>query len=423
MSVPKIKNEIYLFYIKFSYIIEIVVDIVLWKHEVMNLKKVLLGILAIIAVVSVCLLIPFDIFDFTDDPNRQEKREKPQPSIVKIAAFGDIMMHGPQIKSGAKLDGGYDFNSFFQEVKPYLTSVDLAIGNFETTLAGPEKGYKGYPQFNAPDQIVDALKNTGVDIVSTANNHSMDTGVQGVKRTYKTLKQNGILPVGTAPSPEKRVPTIVKKNGITFAFLAYTEHTNGLPVPEDQSYLVNRIDSKQIAEDIKKSKALGAEFVIVSLHFGMEYQRTPNEKQIQVAHQTLQDGADVVLGSHPHVLQRMEKVKVQGKDKLIIYSMGNFISNQFMPYTDEGVILYFNVLKDPNTQKVQLRDVSYLPTMVHKYPKAGKQKYVVLPMESETPKTKNNYPGLSLEKWKQAFSNTVQLMKEKGSFPVYSTQD
>lgn len=387
----------------------------------MSLKKPL-GILVVITIVTICLFIPFDLFDFNEDPKSPEEKKESQPSIVKIAAFGDIMMHGPQIKSGAKSDGSYDFNSFFQEIKPYLLSADLAIGNFETTLAGPEKGYKGYPQFNAPDQIVDALKNIGIDLVSTANNHSMDTGVQGVKRTYKTLKEKGILPVGTAPSPQERVPTIVKKNGITFAFLAYTEHTNGLPVPQDQPYLVNQIDSDQIREDIQKSKALGAEFVIVSLHFGMEYQRKPNEKQIQIAHQSLQDGADVVLGSHPHVLQRMEKVNMQGKEKLIIYSMGNFISNQFMPYTDEGVVLYFDVFKDPKTQKVQVKNVSYLPTLVHKYQKAGKNKYVVLPLESDPPKTKHDYPGLSLTRWQQAFSNTVQLMKEKGSFPVYSRQ-
>lgn len=343
--------------------------------------------------------------------------------MVKIAAFGDTMLHSPQIKGGTTPNGGYNFDHFFTEVKPYLQSADIAIGNLETTLAGKEKGYKGYPQFNAPDQIVDALLKSGVDLMSTANNHSMDTGEQGVKRTHEVLTKKGLLPVGTAPAPEQRKPTIVKKNGITFAFLAYTEHTNGLPVPQGKEYLVNIIDSKKIAEDIKESKALGAEFVIVSLHFGMEYQRKPSEEQIKIANQALQDGADVILGSHPHVIQPMEKVNMQGKEKLIIYSMGNFVSNQFFPYTDEGMILFFDVEKNSETNQVKLKNIAYLPTFVHKYNKAGKNKYVVIPMEADQPTKQLPYPNISLNKWKQAWTNTVTLMKEKETFPTFSLQN
>lgn len=333
------------------------------------------------------------------------------------------MLHGPQIRSGMKPNGEYHFDPFFTEVKPYLQLADLTIGNLETTLAGKERGYSGYPQFNAPDQIADALVNSGVDLMSTANNHSMDTGEQGVKRTYQILKQKGILPVGTAPSPEKRKPTIVKKNGITFAFLAYTEHTNGLPVPEGKEYLVNKIDSKTIAEDIQESKKLGAEFVIVSLHFGMEYQRKPSESQIQIAHQALQDGADVILGSHPHVLQPIEKVNIQGREKLIIYSLGNFISNQFFPFTDEGMILFFDVEKNLENKQVQLKKISYLPTFVHKYNQDGKNKYVIIPMEESQPTKTYSYPDLSLKKWKQAWTNTVTLMQENEAIPTFSLQN
>lgn len=388
-----------------------------------NLKK-LAFVLSSLLIIALAIFIPYQFLDF-DIPFTEPKQTTPkkqEPQIVKIAAFGDTMMHSPQIKSGIKPDGSYQFDHFFTEVKPYLSLADLTIGNFETTLAGPEKGYKGYPQFNAPDEIADALKNSGVDLVSTANNHSMDTGEEGVKRTYQVLKQKGILPVGTAPSAEEKKPTIVKKKGITFAFLAYTESTNGLPVPADKPYLVNRIDPEQIAEDIKESKAQGAEFVIVSLHFGMEYQRKPNEQQIKIANQVLQDGADVILGSHPHVLQHMEKVKVAGKDKLIIYSMGNFISNQSDPHTDEGIVLYFDVEKDPKTKQVQLKETSYLPTFVHKYHENGKRNYVIIPTDAEQPSKQFSYPNFQLAKWKQTWSNTVQLMKEKGTFPTFSMQ-
>ncbi|SFJ50751.1 CapA family protein [Thermoflavimicrobium dichotomicum] len=358
----------------------------------------------------------FDFFGlFQTKPVKQEPKTSPKqtgPSRVQIAAFGDIMMHDWQIKDGEKEDGSYDFHQFFTKIKPYLTSPDLAVGNLEFTLRG-KKPYTGYPHFNAPDEIVDALKDAGVDVVSTANNHAMDTGAAGVKRTYKVVNEKGIKTAGTAPSAEQRKPTIVEKNGIRFAFLAYTETTNGIPVPED--YLVNRIDLKQIRKDIQEAKKQGAEFVAVSLHFGEEYQRKPNEYQRKVANQVLKDGADVILGNHPHVLQRVEKVKMDGKEKLIIYSMGNFISYQVKEHTDESAIIYFDVVKDPAAKKVQITHVSFLPIYTYK-----KGYHVeVVPMPSETPASLDGYEGLTEKKWKNAYENIVEVINEKQNFPIY----
>lgn len=392
----------------------------------MRILKRIIYLFSAVILLTIIGFISFQTFDLTtvfQEQSEPPKPQKPTKTVVKIAAFGDTMLHSPQIRGGETPDGGYNFDHFFQEVKPYLQSADITIGNLETTLAGKEKGYKGYPQFNAPDQIVDALLKSGVDLMSTANNHSMDTGEHGVKRTYEVLTQKGLLPVGTAPSPEKRKPTIVKKNGIDIAFLAYTEHTNGLPVPQGKEYLVNLIDSEQIAKDIQESKRLGAEFVIVSLHFGEEYQRKPNEKQIQIAHQALQDGADVILGSHPHVIQPMEKVTVDGKEKLIIYSLGNFVSNQFFPYTDEGMILFFDVEKNHETNEIKLTNISYLPTFVHKFLQHGQNKYVIIPMEGDQPSKSLPYPNLRLNKWREAWTNTVTLLEEKESFPTFSLQN
>lgn len=331
-----------------------------------------------------------------------------------------MMMHSPQIKDGQQIDGSYNFNHVFKEVKPYLSQVDYAVGNFEMTLAGPSKPYTGFPLFNAPDQIVDALKNAGVDLMSTANNHSADTGVLGIKRTYQQMKEKGLIPFGTAPTKQEQKPLVLEKNNIKTAFLSYTEHTNGNVVPQKQKYLVNMIQSKQIAKDIKRAKAEGAEFVIVSFHYGAEYQRQPNEMQKKVSHQALKDGADVILGSHAHVLQPMEKVKMDGKDKFIIYSMGNFVSNQSDPHTDEGIIVYFNIKKEPSKQ-VTLTNISYLPTFVHKYNKAGKRSYVIIPTDKEQPKLLD-YPGFNQSKWRSNWTNTTQLMKQKGAFPTFSPQ-
>lgn len=355
-------------------------------------------------------------------PSKSIKKKPPAESKLTIAAFGDTMMHLPQIKSGLQADGSYRFDSFFKEVKPYLSQADLAIGNFETTLAGKQKPYAGFPLFNSPDEIVDALKNAGVDLMSTANNHSMDTGAAGVKRTYDLLKKKQLLPVGTASRLEEQKPTIVEKNKIKIAFLAYTEQTNGNPVPKDQPYLVNRINQTQIKQDIAQAKKQGAEFVVVSLHFGVEYQRQPNEKQQQIAHQVLKDGADVILGSHPHVLQKMERVKEGNKNKFIIYSMGNFVSNQSDPHTDEGIIVYLDLKKNFKTKQVNLEKVSYLPTFVHKYWQNGKRQYTIIPQTQSQPKMMS-YPGYSKNKWMEAWKNTTTLMNEQESFPTFSPQN
>lgn len=390
---------------------------------VTTLKRFLTFFSAVIIVTAIVVFFPFGkVFSPKsngDLPNQVEKEEE-KPNKLQIAAFGDIMMHTPQIKAGSLGGDKYDFRSFFKEIKPYINQADLAIGNFEMTLAGPSKPYSGFPQFNAPDQIVDALKDSGVDVVSTANNHSMDTGEEGVIRTHRVVNERGIKTTGTAQSAAQRKPLIIEKNGIKVAFLAYTEHTNGLPVPQSKPYLVDRIgDTTQIAKDIEQAKQEGADLVCVSLHWGDEYNRKPHPRQKTIANKIFKAGADVIFGSHPHVLQPMEKMNVDGKEKYIIYSMGNFVSNQSDPHTDEGIIVYVDVEKDPKTNQVQLKEFSYLPTFVHKYSAKGKTQYVILPVPSKEATTLN-YPGINQGKWKTVWSNTVPHMSSIDSIPTYA---
>lgn len=386
----------------------------------MNLKKLLLFVAGL---TLMFVFFPFHIFTSNNPIADQSKGKTPNeasaPSTVKIAAFGDVMMHSPQIKAGQLGAEQYDFRKFFKEVKPYISAADIAIGNFEMTLAGSSFPYSGYPQFNAPDQITDALKDAGVDVVSTANNHANDTGEKGILRTHKVINESGIIPTGTAPSQEERKPAIVEKNGIKVAFLAYTEHTNGLPVPKDKPYLVNRIDVELIKQDIQKAREQGAEYVLVSLHWGVEYTRQPNDFEKKTAQAVLQAGADAILGSHPHVLQPMEKINVNGQEKFIIYSMGNFISNQSDPYTDEGIIVYLDIQKDPTSKQVQLKGVSYLPTFVHKYQGKGKTQYVVIPETQKEMESSLTYPGLNPNKWKSVWNHTVTHMTSREAFPTF----
>lgn len=333
--------------------------------------------------------------------------------VVRIAATGDIMLHSPQIASGRQRDGSYDFSAFFKEIKPYFSSADLSIANLEVSFGGKEP-YSGYPRFNSPDQLVDAVRDGGINIVSTANNHAMDMGAVGLKRTYQIVNEKGIKTVGTAPSTQDRKATVVTKKGIKIAFLAYTESTNGFPIPKP--YLLNKIDPAQIDKDIKEVQAQGVDFVVVSLHFGKEYQRVPNEYQRKIAQHVFESGADVILGSHPHVIQPMKKLKINGKERFIIYSMGNFISNQTDPYTDEGIIVYLDVEKKKG--ETTLKNISYLPTLCHRYRSNGKSKYVVVPIEKRLPTALPLYPGITHKKWTQTYDHTHQLTSSE-LFPVF----
>lgn len=382
-------------------------------------------ILFILSAVILFLIIPITFFDWFDEPTHPDNEEEvivEKPKEVHISAVGDVMMHLPQIQSGKQTDGTYDFRPFFKEIKQKLSEADITFANFETTLRGTAIPYQGYPRFNAPDEIILALKDAGVDVLSTANNHSMDTGTEGVIRTYQRIKELGLNPVGTAPSVDERREVIIEKNGIKVAFLAYTEMTNGIPVPKDKPYLVNLIDIEQIKEDIANAKQRGAEYILVSLHFGLEYHRQPSEKQIQIAHQVLEAGADAILGSHPHVLQPIQEVTIDGKKKVIIYSMGNFISNQKDKYTDEGVIVDLHIQKNPQNQEVELTNVTYLPTLTHKYYANGRLNYRVIPLADATPAFSDKYPSLTAEKWKSAWNHTQEILNTQVASSAQSDQ-
>ena len=368
------------------------------------------------------------------DKGQHEQVTEPEPAptpptTVTLAAAGDIMMHSTQIKAARQSDGSYDFHDVFADIRPYLQAADLGFANLETTFGGNEP-YSGYPMFNAPDEVADALQEAGFDLIQTANNHTMDTRAEGAVRTYNVLKERGMEPVGTAPSSADRKPVLIEKNDITLAFLAYTYGTNGIPVPEDQPYLVNLIDEDMIEQDILAAKADGAEFIVVGLHFGNEYQREPTEAQRELVTRIFEMGADVILGGHPHVLQPMEHMEIGGEDKFVIYSLGNLVSNQFSytvsnPYVNKGIILYLDIVKDYEQETVTLKDVRYLPTVVHRYEQNGIG-YAIVPIEEQhidEGSLAYDYPGLSLQMIEEAWEQTTSHMKQYESFPTFQLDE
>lgn len=327
---------------------------------------------------------------------RPDPMPPPEPEYAEatLIAVGDIMMHLPQTRSGYDPETGtYSFHHFFAEVKPLLSSGDWVIGNLETPLVDNDRrGYTGYPEFNAPPELADALKEAGFGLLTTANNHSLDRREAGLVRTLENLRERGLVPVGTHASPEEaEIITTVAKNGIEMAFLAYTYGTNGIPVPEGKDYLVNLIDADKIMADMDKARRAGADVITVSLHFGQEYQTMPNEEQKTLAHALLKAGADIILGSHPHVLQPYEIVSVEREDGstgqgVILYSMGNFISNQDRTLnrnkpTEIGAIFEIGLQKQMPGGPVTITGVRAMPTYVHKLSVDGQIKHRVLPLE------------------------------------------
>lgn len=296
--------------------------------------------------------------DFTAEAGPSQ----PMVKEVTMAVVGDIMVHDYQYEEAYDpATGTYDFMHNFQDVKRYFDGYDFVIGNLELTFGGPEQEYASFPCFNTPDSFLDAVKDAGFNLLTTANNHSMDTGAAGLKRTISQLDAYGIDHVGTYASQEDRDTIYTKEvNGITFAFVSATYGTNGIPVPED--YLVNHIDDTFLA-DITKAQTL-ADVVVVLPHMGNEYETVPNDIFVQWADSMFAAGADIVLASHPHVLQRMEYRQVDHgagvHDGFIIYSLGNFISSQTTPPRNASIVLQLTVEQVADNPP-EVKEVSFVP--------------------------------------------------------------
>lgn len=350
---------------------------------------------------------PLPIITATEAPSPSPTPEPSYTQQATLVAVGDVMMHSPQIPVGYdKATQTYNYDAFFSEVKTILSTGDWSIANLETPLAGKEAGYSGYPQFNAPAELADALKNAGFNIITTANNHSLDRREQGVIKTLEHLHARGLITAGTAISQtEADKITIVTKNEISMAILAYAYGTNGIPIPEGKNYLVNLIDEEKIIKDIARAREQGVDLVTIALHFGLEYQRQPNDQQKQLVEQLIKAGADIILGSHPHVVQPYQFIDTMGNDGLMkrglaIYSMGNFISNQTSGYKDYGVIFKVQITKQFPKKTIEISMIEAIPTWVHIYYSEGKKSYRVLPLEAVVASrndrilTKNDYVRL-----------------------------
>jgi poly-gamma-glutamate capsule biosynthesis protein CapA/YwtB (metallophosphatase superfamily) len=321
------------------------------------------------------------------DPARSYQIKKPDSLVtVSVSVVGDIMCHSVQYNYARVSADSFDFNPVFAEIKSYLKQSDFLFGNLETVTAGEQKRYSGYPLFNSPDAFISALNNAGFDLLTTANNHALDRGEQGIRRTIDEMKLNHMDYTGTFLSEKDRDSIrIYNIKGIRIALLAYTYGTNGIPVPKGKKYLLNIIDTTVIRNDIKLTREKGADIVLIYFHFGDENQRFPNSYQKEIVNKSIAAGADIIIGGHTHVLQPVSFYKPNNTELdtgFVIYSMGNFVSNQRWRFSDGGAVLSFSLTKNFDHKSVHLDKVEYLPIWVFRgFTESGKQ-YIIIPSES-----------------------------------------
>ena len=253
-------------------------------------------------------------------------------------------------------------------------------------------GYSNYPQFNSPEELAYGLADMGIDVLSTAGNHCLDKGFSGLSNTLNVLDSAKISHTGTARTKEERDTILLKNvNGIKVAFISYTYGTNGIPIPDGKDFCVNLIDKNLIKKDIESAKSQNADVIISCMHWGIEYQTKQNAEQEELADFLFQNGVDIILGNHPHVLQPLEKKTItledgSIKDCFVIYAFGNFICDQNAENTRNSIILNMDITKNPDG-KILIDNIDYIPTYMYKNPNLSIKKMKVLDIE----KTISNY--------------------------------
>ncbi|MBN2558825.1 MAG: CapA family protein, partial [Clostridia bacterium] len=323
----------------------------------------------------------------TSVPTTPEPSAQPMQSSFSILAAGDVMAHADNLRAAYdKETGTYSFIENYTLVKPLIEGADLAIANLETVTAGESSGYTSFPLFNTPDAILDGLKYAGFDVIVTANNHSLDRGQDGILRTLAQIKDRDLLSTGTYEEKGKNYLTATVA-GTEVSILAYTQHLNGNDpmLGPDRNHMVNKMDRESIVLDIRTA-ATHSGLVIVYLHWGEEYTRQTEEWQSAYARALFEAGADVILGTHPHVVRPDETFLIDGEYKYVIYSMGNFISNFIRQdkranalYTEDGVMIILDFDVD-GSGKVSLRTATPVPTWPYKYEDGTGLHYEIIPV-------------------------------------------
>ncbi|QIA27764.1 CapA family protein [Thermaerobacter sp. PB12/4term] len=395
---------------------------------------------------------------------------------ASLASVGDVLIHNTLLAAARQKDGTYDFGPALAAVTPALRAADLAVANLEQPVTGADLGgYTGYPQFNSPPELLETLRQAGFDVLTNANNHTLDRGRRGVERTFANLERFGFIHAGTARNAEERDRiAVADAGGIRIAFLAYTYGTNGIPLPAP--YLVNLIDPQQIAADIARARRAGVDLVSVSLHFGNEYETEPNRQQEDLVDQVLAAGADIVLGHHPHVLQRAELRPAGGAEgeaapgepgpgeqagreartatagapaggapaagsdgsctgrgpgqpagqagqagrrpclyKAVLFSQGNFLAGQIGEDRMTSALFWLDLARDPLTGRAGVTGIRYVPLYIHKGRVNGRWLWRPLPArEAAGDPARYQVPQADVPLLERAYRRALQRLEAPG---------
>ena len=403
------------------------------KNKRKNINK-LLGVIILI----ICIIGGYFIINGTNKDTSEGSKEnnaipvfneKVETYEASIFAAGDVMVHSPQLE--AQYDsstGSYNFDNNFKHVKKYIEEADYSLANLETTLAGNDVyPYSSYPMFNSPDELADALKNAGFDLLSTINNHSFDKSDLGVNRTLSTLKEKGFDTVGTRENTSDDEYIIKDINNIKVGITSYSygdikdgnKYLNGIKVSEECKDKMNIFDSSDVDKAFETissttDKMKNSDIQIVIIHWGIEYARNETEFQKQLAQKLCDDGVDIIIGSHPHVVEPVETItSTDGENEtLVIYSLGNYISNQRREsvgaYSEDGLMVNIDISKKSNEEEAKVEKVTCIPTWVNKYHNGYKYVYEIIPIEDEN--DLNSIASLSESKVEQSYNNTASLI-------------
>ncbi|MBN7774292.1 CapA family protein [Clostridium aminobutyricum] len=399
-------------------------------------KLLILNLIAVGCLIAFPLLFSgCSYFDPNQETSQNEEIEEPEaPVELNITCVGDIMVHNPQI--ACQYDsktGTYSYNNNYKYVKDYIYKADLALCNVETTFAG--KPYTGYPTFSAPDALAAALKDTGFDVAMTANNHMMDKGLNGMKRTLEVLRGMDLNTAGSRLTTEEKRYAMVEVKDVKIAVIPYTYETssgngrtsmNGNPISSESAQLINSFSYDTIDTDLQEIKSVceearqdGAQIVILYYHWGEEYQMSANQWQKYMAKKSVEDmDVDIIFGSHPHVLQEMEYIKNEttGKTVPVFYSMGNFISNQRTEtldnrYTEQGILAQVTIQYIKSEDKITDIQMSAIPTWVEKYSSGDKPIYEIIPLDRNLDTNETLAASGHLLRAKQALEDANGILK------------
>lgn len=356
--------------------------------------------------------------------------DEPETYNASILAAGDVMVHGPQLSAQFDISNKtYSFDNNFTYVKKYIEKADYSLANLETTLAGNDvTPYSSYPLFNSPDELADALKNAGFDLLSTINNHSFDKGDLGVSRTLSILKEKGFDTVGTRENIDDDDFLIKNINNIKVGITSYSygdvkndnKYLNGIKVSEDFEDKMNIFDANDVDSAFNTisttlDKLEDTDIQIVVLHWGVEYTRDEINFQKELAQKLCDYGVDIIIGSHPHVVQPVETIKSSDgeTETVVIYSLGNYISNQRREnvgaYSEDGLMVNIDITKKGNEDKAIVKKVTCIPTWVNKYNRNGKHVYEIIPIEDK--KDLDSISNLNNTYVEQSHHNTSSLIE------------